>query len=189
MRCSLGGGSFSMSNTKICTICNSAKHINEFYIKSYKSTQTRPECKVCSRMNNKNRYIKEYNTIQCRKWAENNREKSRLIKQKHQKTNLNCKLRMALRNRLYYILTGKTKEISAVRHLGCTLESLKSHLESKFVEGMTWQNYGKWHIDHIRPLSSFDLNKTNQLKKAVHYTNLQPLWAIDNRKKGAKWKN
>jgi len=61
-----------------------------------------------------------------------------------------------------------------------SIEGLKNILESKFQSGMNWENYGEWHIDHIRPLSSFDLTNPTELKLACHYSNLQPLWAYDN---------
>ncbi len=70
--------------------------------------------------------------------------------------------------------------------IGCSWIDFKIYLESKFTEGMSWDNYGKWHIDHIVPLSSFDLSDPVQLEKACHYTNLQPLWAKDNLKKSNK---
>lgn len=68
--------------------------------------------------------------------------------------------------------TNKTTEL-----LGCTIYDLKLYLESKFTTGMTWENYGEWHIDHIKPCSSFDLTDIEQQKICFHYTNLQPLWA------------
>jgi HNH endonuclease. len=54
---------------------------------------------------------------------------------------------------------------------------------------MSWDNYGRdgWHIDHIRPCASFDLTDPEQQRQCFHYTNLQPLWAADNIRKGAKW--
>jgi hypothetical protein len=63
--------------------------------------------------------------------------------------------------------------------------NLKIHLESKFQPGMTWENHGRngWHIDHIKPLCSFDLTDLMQLRQACHYTNLQPLWAKENLRK------
>ena len=68
--------------------------------------------------------------------------------------------------------------------IGCSWEELRSHLEKQFKEGMNWENYGQWHIDHIIPLSLFNLLNQEEVKKAIHYSNLQPLWAIDNLKKG-----
>jgi hypothetical protein len=68
--------------------------------------------------------------------------------------------------------------------LGCSFNELKFHLESKFVDGMNWENRGKWHIDHIIPLSS--ANTKEELIGLSHYSNLQPLWAEDNMKKGDK---
>ena len=70
---------------------------------------------------------------------------------------------------------------------GCSLNELKNHLQKQFKDGMTWENYGEWHIDHIKPASLFDLTKLEEQKKAFHYTNLQPLWAIDNIKKSNKY--
>jgi len=59
-------------------------------------------------------------------------------------------------------------------------------LKSNFKPGMSWDNYGEWHIDHIKPLILFDLTKRSQMLKAVHYTNLQPLWANENISKGVR---
>jgi len=97
-----------------------------------------------------------------------------------------------LRIRMHSLL--KKKQIAkkgniAVDNLGCSLNLLKSYLESKFQPEMTWDNWSRtgWHIDHIRPLSSFNLTDPEQLKQACHYTNLQPLWAKNNLIKGSKY--
>ena len=73
--------------------------------------------------------------------------------------------------------------------IGCTVTELRQHLEVQFIDGMTWDNYGRhgWHVDHIRPCASFDLTDPEQQRQCFHYTNLQPLWAVDNIRKGAKW--
>jgi hypothetical protein len=103
--------------------------------------------------------------------------------------NNNYKLSMALRIRLSCALKNNQKVGSAIRDLGCSIEELKSYLESKFQEGMSWENYGRkkgikcWEIDHVVPISNFNLEDPEQFKKACHYTNLQPLWAEDNLKK------
>jgi hypothetical protein len=68
--------------------------------------------------------------------------------------------------------------------VGCTQEFLKEYIENKFVDGMTWENQGEWHIDHRIPLSS--ANSEDEIYKLCHYTNLQPLWGEDNRIKSNK---
>lgn len=83
-------------------------------------------------------------------------------------------------------LKNQQKAGSAVDDLGCTIPELMAHLERRFLPGMTWANWSRhgWHIDHIKPLASFDLTDREQFLAACHYTNLQPLWAVDNLRKG-----
>lgn len=92
------------------------------------------------------------------------------------------RLRVTLRRRLNHALKGSS--VSAVRDLGCSLPDLRSHIESLFKPGMTWNNYGEWEIDHIRPLAGFDLSDPTQALREVHFSNLQPLWKSENRRKG-----
>ena len=75
--------------------------------------------------------------------------------------------------------TNKTFDI-----VGCTPQFLKEHLETQFIDGMSWDNRSEWHIDHIIPLSS--AKTEDELYKLCHYENLQPLWAEDNLKKSNK---
>ena len=77
--------------------------------------------------------------------------------------------------------TSKTYEL-----LGCDIKTLRHHLEKQFKKGMNWENRGLWHIDHIKPIASFNLSDLSQQKKVFHFTNLQPLWAYENLSKGAK---
>lgn len=95
------------------------------------------------------------------------------------------RLAIVLRKRLYMALVDETKKGSAVDDLGCSVKELKQYLESKFQPDMTWENWGiyGWHIDHIRPMASFDLTKREELLQACHYTNLQPLWVKDHKQK------
>ena len=96
-----------------------------------------------------------------------------------------AKLKASLRSRLYAFVKGKNKK-SSFEYVGCSIDELKKHLSSQFTEGMSWENYGEWHIDHIRPCASFDLSKDEERYECFNYSNLQPLWAKDNLKKGAK---
>jgi hypothetical protein len=81
-----------------------------------------------------------------------------------------------------------TQQFKIVQLLGCDWMDFILHIEAQFLPGMTWQNHGLsgWHFDHIRPLSSFDLTDPRQLSEGCHFTNVQPLWAADNIRKGGK---
>ena len=144
-------------------------------------------------------HLKEYQ----KKWAKNNKEH---IKEKHKKwcqTNKEhlkeyqkkynkeynklrrkkdslFKLKGNLRNRTYQAFRNKgySKNTKTQEMLGVDWEVTKQHIEKQFKKGMSWDNYGEWHIDHIIPLASAKTPK--RLKQLCHYTNLQPLWAEDN---------
>ena len=99
------------------------------------------------------------------------------------------RLRMNLRNRLNNAIRRKQKGGSAVHDLGCSVAILKTYLESQFQPGMTWKNWSRhgWNIHHKQALETFDLADPKQFKQAVHYTNLQPMWADQNIAKGNRF--
>ena len=82
------------------------------------------------------------------------------------------------------------KEMSSIEYLGCDIKTFKAHIESQFKDGMTWENHGEWHIDHIIPLKYRHNGKTptfEEVVKRLQYTNTQPLWAADNMSKGNRY--
>lgn len=101
-------------------------------------------------------------------------------------SNFDFKLTKILRTRLIHALNGQLKHKTTLNLLGCSVEQLWIHLEKQFLPGMTRENHGLWHIDHIKPCASFDLSKPEEQQKCFNFSNLQPLWAEDNFKKGAK---
>ena len=121
-------------------------------------------------------------------YYENNKSKRHNYHYNKLNTDIQYKLRNRLRSRLYNAINRNYKNGSAVKDLGCSIDEFKIYLESKFSPGMTWENWSTngWHIDHIKPLSSFDLKDRKQFIEACHYTNLQPLWADENLSKGKK---
>jgi hypothetical protein len=129
-----------------------------------------------------------------KEYVQNNKEKHIEYRRKlyayKMKNNKDFRLKKALRQRVYFAVKSlKTiKSKKTMELLGCSIDELKIHLESKFKEGMNWENYGLkgWHIDHIVPCASFDLTKEEEQRKCFHYTNLQPLWWMDNIKKSDK---
>ena len=137
------------------------------------------------RQNNKEKILE-----QRKEYRQNNKEQiSEYQKEYQRKRFQNDPIFRMIKN--YRIRTRKAytegrKSKSTMELLGCTGIELANHLEKQFQPGMTHDNYGKWHIDHIRPIASFDLSDPEQEQECFHYTNLQPLWAEDNLSKGHK---
>jgi hypothetical protein len=100
-------------------------------------------------------------------------------------TNTEYRIRAILRARFNSVVSLDCKKTSAVALLGCSVPFFKDYIAAKFTKGMSWRNHGLWHLDHIRPLASFDLTNSEEHAAAFHYTNIQPLWAIQNRRKHA----
>jgi hypothetical protein len=113
------------------------------------------------------------------------RNKTRKTTRERFKTDINFKITELLRTRVRAALKKNWKSGPTLVLLGCNIEFLKHHLESKFKEGMNWNNYGKggWVIDHILPCCSFNMSKPEEQKICFHYTNLQPLWEEENQAK------
>lgn len=194
-----------MKHTKKCSKCKIEKEIALFNKDMRSSTGTSSHCKECKRteerafyLRNREKqiersrvYYKENKSIHAARsarWKAANTQKINENKRNRYGADTIFAIKEALRSRLRLAIVNGHKSGSAIKDLGCSIEELKKYLESKFQEGMTWENWGKagWHIDHIIPLSSFDLTDYDQLKRACHYTNLQPLWAKDNLRKSNK---
>lgn len=117
---------------------------------------------------------------------EKRREYKKIYRGKRRKTDVLFVLVENMRSRIRNVLVRNKKSSTTIKLLGCTKEEFKKHIESKFTKEMSWDKLHLIHIDHIRPCASFDLSDPGQQNICFHYTNLQPLWAIDNIKKGAK---
>lgn len=128
-----------------------------------------------------------------RRSAYENRNKARINKNKRARRRnmkphqiLEARIRQRFRKVVIRMKKG-VKFCSPLKLIGCTVIELKAHIESQFKPGMNWQNYGngegKWNIDHIRPLHTYDLNVLDEQYMAFHYTNLRPLWSLDNFKR------
>ena len=201
-------------NNKDCTICNKEFPATvEYFTKNSKCKNgVGSYCKSCQKryrseyfQKNKEKELQQsksyyHNNIEqnreeyrdrYRKWYKKNQKKIQvgqtILRRNKRRNNLKYRLACNLRNRLNKFLKKIDRSESTMSLLGCDLEYLTNHLANQFTIGMVWDNYGKWHIDHIRPISSFDLSDPAQTKECFHYSNLQPLWAIDNLKKSDLW--
>jgi hypothetical protein len=133
----------------------------------------------------------KYRVARQKKYYLNNKEKrikdSVNYYNKRRKTDNNFRLKINLRSRLTKAINSKNKSNNTMVLLGIpNIEFLWKHLEKTFKKGMTRENYGKWHVDHIIPCSSFDLSKPEEQSKCFHYSNLQALWAKENLSKNDK---
>lgn len=210
--CKICGNSFTSkrSDTKCCSKSCSKKNYSisrKHKIKQYKSQYYNDNKIKLNALNSERYYSKKtkYSSISCaycnisflpkrsdekccskkcsvNRWRINNKEYSNSYFKKKYSEDINYRLIQNMRSRINVALKKNIKSKSTKELLGCSIEDLRTYLESKFQNGMSWENYGHstWHIDHIIPLASFDLSDPEQLAEACHYTNLQPLWARDN---------
>jgi hypothetical protein len=123
------------------------------------------------------KYYTEYNN-------KNRKILNEKCKSRHKKYIKNpiFKLKINYRSRLYSYYRGTSRSKRSEEIVGLPWIEFKKYIEKKFKLGMTWENYGEWHIDHIIPLSSAKTKK--ELERLFYYTNCQPLWALDNLRKG-----
>lgn len=193
--------------TRNCKTCNEEKVLSEFYFRNKYGIYS-SKCKNCTIAYEKVRrilkkteiseYKKQYHSvnkelIKQRRLRhkidiENRTVTRRAYENSRLKSDIQFRLQKNYRKRIYNALkrVNMYKSERTEKMLGCDIETLKTYLSSKFEDGMTWDNYGEWHIDHIFPISKVDLTNEEEVLKVFHYTNLQPLWKIDNIKKGNK---
>lgn len=174
--------------TKVCTSCQQKLLASNEYFDVLKNGKygLNPVCKQCRKQyyqSNRNHILKRVN--QYRNKPEN-KIKRNLYQKRKMKSDKEYHIKHILRTRIGKVLKKTSKSKSTLELLGCSLTDLLQHIEKQFTDGMNWKNYGKWHIDHIIPCASFDLADPEQQKKCFHYSNLQPLWAVDNIRKSDK---
>lgn len=140
---------------------------------------------------------KEELTCNARAWRKTEEGREYYRKRYHQKkTDVQYIVKQSLRHRIYMSIKGFSKSASTTKLLGCSIEEFIRCIEFRFEPGMSWMNYGQyivgkpmtWHIDHIKPCASFDLTDPEQQRICFHWTNMQPMWAVDNILKGDTYK-
>ncbi len=198
---------------KICSVCTLLLPIESFYYRDKNKGTRMYCCKKCNNLQRNESRRKNYDKelARQRKWCQTNRDKAAVYRatqrnkpetkekekqyrlanpdkqkeyqKRYRDKNPARKILTSLRSRIVRAINGGKSKKTA-QYLGCTFEQLKTHLESLWLPGMSWENWGygvnKWHIDHIRPCACFDLTDLGQQHKCFNYTNLQPLWHHDN---------
>ncbi len=173
---------------KLCSQCNLEKLTVDF---RKVNNSKHHMCKNCEKLEYRD-YRKDM--IQNRPDAYEHYKKRMRNMNNYKRESDECyKIRCNLGTRMWHALTDTKKSTSTIELLGCTAELLWIHLESKFIVGMTRENYGRpkdksrgWDMDHIVPCASFNLIDPEQQKLCFHYTNIQPMWSDENSSKGAK---
>lgn len=185
---------------KICSKCKQEKPISEFGKNKKRKDGLKVYCKECRKKNgslyysknkesinekHKKHYHKNKESINERhkKWRKENKGYMTTYSKERRKVDVIYRISGNLRTRIWWAVKNN-KLNSSIEYLGCDVGFYKKYLESLFTEGMSWDNYGEWHIDHIRPISSFDLLEEEEMVECFNYKNTQPLWAFDNLSKG-----
>ena len=169
---------------KNCPKCLENKELHMFAKDKSRRDGLYPHCRSCDAV----RRNPDVYTEQAKQWREAHPEEARVYKREYlanrRETDVLFQIKELLRSRLRNALEGKKKSDRAINLVGCSPDDLKAHLESTFQEGMTWDNQGDWHIDHILPCVAFDLEDPVEQQACFHYRNLQALWKVDNSRKG-----
>ena len=196
--CSKGHLSERVTSTFECLTCKNENQRRRRSTPEGKAKQREEAKKRWANTEYRNKQIKAY-----KDWKEKNPERVKELKKrdwyKHHEKNLakmyarNLKkyreeplyrLRKNLARRITRVLIdqGTRKDEFTLDLVGCTIPELKNHIESQFSNGMNWKNYrhNGWHLDHIRPCSSFDLSNKENIKACFNWRNLQPLWSEEN---------
>jgi hypothetical protein len=180
---------------RVCGVCHSKTRKQEcsfcFRFNAVHSRiDEKPTCKTCYKKIAKGvRPDSIAGLLEARK-QENTPEKIKLKKNQRQHARLKNspteRIKHKIRSRIGMAVKKGSKSVSSAALLGCTISEYRKYLETKFLPGMNWENCGKngWHIDHIRPCNDFDLTKPEEQLLCFHFSNTQPLWQIDNLKKG-----
>ena len=163
----------------------------EYYIATDKAKRQRLRISKPELVHRKEKaFRKKYKSklsVRFKTYYQANKDKFRLYEKEKAKTNLGYRLAKNLRCRIWHAISRKWVKSERTSELvGCSLLELRAHLEKQFQCGMSWDNYGKWHIDHIKPYIKFDLTKLAERQQCFHYSNLQPLWAAENLAKGGR---
>jgi len=163
--------------TKLCSKCKLDLSLDEFCNDSKSKTGKQSNCKLC-----KSKQLAGYYKL-------NPNKKVKRTKAQNNQRYLKDKVHMNFSRRMRQALKGLKGGTSWKDLVGYDVAELKSHLESLFISGMTWSNYGQWHIDHKKPISKFNVVTINddEFKKCWSLDNLQPLWGIDNQIKHNKY--
>jgi 5-methylcytosine-specific restriction endonuclease McrA len=166
---------------KQCTKCQIEKEETEYYKHKNGKGGLNPVCKICWKGENKifetNNPRNDYRAKRYIEIKPQHNAKVAARSQERYKNDIEYKLLKLTRTRLHHFLKGKHKAEGTRTILGIDLTGYKEYLESKFTEGMSWENFGEWEIDHIIPVSKGG---------SFHYTNTQPLWMKENRQKSNK---
>jgi len=180
-----------MEALKYCYGCEQDKAFSEFGKQSATKDGLKTKCKLCTKEIDRLRYALNPEKVKAsvRRWNVKNREKLREYDKTYRQSPVG-RMRKAIRGRIHECVS-RIKEhpakIVSYSNVGCKYAQLKQRIESLWSPGMTWANYGNWHIDHKRPIASFDLSKPDDILAANHFSNLQPLWASENMAKSDKW--
>ena len=181
---------------KKCKKCGAERPLAEFGKHRETADKLYPWCKPCAaeyQRAKRAEYCPEARRKKNADWRKQNPERLRVLRQRaieKKKSTPQGRLTLSVRSYLSQNLAqrGAVKRSKTFEALGYSPDDLVCHIEELFQPGMTWENYGHWHLDHIRPLASFVYESTDceQFREAWALSNLQPLWAEDNLSKGAK---